>query len=95
MGHYGETRATFMTGDESAIMSLGFQMRDIQMPLAAVQRIAEKGNLVQCAPKDEVHFLQSIATNQKRIAIVRKRGSHAIAADYVALESGFGGQAMI
>ena len=43
-------------------------------PLAAVWRIAEKGNVVQFGPRDEE---------------VRKAGSYVIEADYVAQEPGF------
>ena len=47
MGHYGEKTPTFRAGRGEAVMSLGFQVSDVQKPLAAVWRIAEKGNLVQ------------------------------------------------
>ena len=50
MGHYGEKTATFRAGRGEAVMSLGFQVSDVQKPLAAVWRIAEKGNLVQFGP---------------------------------------------
>jgi hypothetical protein len=53
MGHYGEKTATFRAGGNEAVMSLGFQVSDVQKPLAAVWRIAEKGNVVQFGPKDE------------------------------------------
>ena len=42
MGHYGERVANFKTVGESAIMSLKFQVSDVQKPLAAVRRFAEK-----------------------------------------------------
>ena len=41
-GHYGEKTATFKAGLEQGVMSLGFQVSDVQKPLAAVWRIAEK-----------------------------------------------------
>ena len=44
MGHYGAKETTFMAGKEKTVMGLGFQVSDVQKPLAAVWRIAEKGN---------------------------------------------------
>ena len=57
MGHYGAKEAMFMTGEKKdKVMKLGFQISDVQKPLAAVWRIAEKGNLVQFGPKAEFHY---------------------------------------
>ena len=47
MNHRGEKITTIAT-KEDEIMSLGFQISDVRKPLAAVWRIAEKGNKVQC-----------------------------------------------
>ena len=91
MGHYGEKTATFMAKGQTDIMSLGFQVSDVQKPLAAVWRIAERGNLVQFGPKPEDNFVMNKVTG-KKIAMVRKNGSYVIEAEYVQ-EPGFARQA--
>ena len=92
MGHYGEKTATFRAGGAEAVLSLGFQVSDVQKPLAAVWRIAEKGNVVQFGPRDEDNFIQNVESG-RTINMVRKAGSYVIEADYVAQEPGFTRQA--
>ena len=87
MRHYVEKTATFPAGGSQAVMSLGFQVSDVQKPLAAVWRIVEKGNVVQFGPDDKDNFVR-IETG-KKIHVVRKEGSYVIEADYVARERGF------
>jgi copper chaperone CopZ len=82
MGHYGAKDATFMTGDDKTIMSLGFQVSDVQKPLAAVWRIAEKGNIVQFGPRSEDNFIRNVKTD-KKVKMVRKGGSYVIEAEFV------------
>ena len=93
MNHYGEKEAKFTVGEDPSVMSLGFQVSDVQKPLAAVWRIASKGNLVQFGPKDEDNFIQSIAT-RKKIPMMRKGGSYVVEAEFVTEESGFPRPAM-
>ena len=52
-------------------MSLGFQVSDVQKPLAAVWRIADKGNLVQFGPNPEDNFIQNVTTKRK-IPMIKK-----------------------
>jgi hypothetical protein len=92
MGHYGEKTATFRTGGQESVMSLGFQVSDVQKPLASVWRIAEKGNIVQFGPSESDNFIMNVATGRK-INMVRKAGSYVIEADYVAESPGFPRQA--
>ena len=92
MGHYGEKTATFRAGSQEAVLSLGFQVSDVQKPLAAVWRIAEKGNIVQFGPEEKDNFIQSVATG-KKISMVRKAGSYVIEANYVKESPGFARQA--
>ena len=61
-------------------MSLGFQVSDVQKPLAAVWRIAEKGNIVQFGPREEDNFVQNVKTG-KKIHMVRKGRSYVIEAN--------------
>ena len=88
MGHYGEKVATFRAEGMEGIMSLGLQVSDVQKPLAAVLRIAEKGNIVQFGPRAEDNYIKNIATG-KRICMVRKGGSYVIEAHYVKPEPSF------
>ena len=88
MGHYGEKTATFRAGGAEAVVSLGFQVSDVQKPLAAVWRIAEKGNIVQFGPREEDNFIMNVESG-KKINMVHKAGSYVIEADYVVQEPGF------
>ena len=88
MNHYGEKEAKFTTGGRGPVMSLGFQVSDVQKPLAAVWRIADKGNLVQFGPNPEDNFIQNVTTKRK-IPMIKKGGSYVIEADFVAEEPGF------
>ena len=73
MNHYGEKEAKFTVGQDATVMSLGFQISDALKPLAAVWRIADRGNLIQFGPKEEDNFIQSITT-KKKIPMARKGG---------------------
>jgi hypothetical protein len=91
MGHYGERTANFRTVGEAAIMSLTFQVSDVQKPLAAVRRISEKGNRVVFGPTE--NYIENVATG-RRIQMVKKGGSYVVPAELVIKEwSGFTGQA--
>ena len=61
---------------------LWFQVSDVQKPLAAVWRIAERGNLIQFGPKDEDNFITNKET-RKKIMMVRRNGSYVIEAEFV------------
>jgi hypothetical protein len=88
MGHYGEKNVTFKVGPSSAVMSLGFQVSDVQKPLVAVRRIAEKGNLVKFGPRAEDNYIESVSTGSK-IMMIRKGGSYVIPAEMVVEDMGF------
>ena len=92
MQHYGERQTTFQAGKNRLVMGMGFQVSDVQKPLAAVWRIAEKGNIVHFGPKAEDNYIQNVATGQK-IQMVRKGGSYVVEADFV-MEKDFGRQAV-
>ena len=93
MGHYGERTAQFkVEGENSAVMSLNFQVSDVQKPLAAVRRIAEKGNIVQFGPRGEDNFIVNIKGGEK-VMMARKGGSYVIPAEMVMEEQGFARQA--
>ena len=54
MGQYGSKETMFKTGErDDKMMRLGLQVSDTKKPLAAVWRIADKGNIVQFGPKVE------------------------------------------
>jgi hypothetical protein len=92
MGHYGERLANFkVEGKESGVMSLSFQVSDVQKPLVAVRRIAEKGNIVHFGPGPNDNYIQSMATGVK-VMMVRKGGSYVIPAEML-VEEGFQRQA--
>jgi hypothetical protein len=73
-------------------MSLTFQVSDVQKPLAAVRRIAEKGNTVQFGPRPEDNYIENKTTG-RRIMMVKKGGSYVVPAEVIVQELGFTGQA--
>lgn len=91
MKHYGERRATFRAGKEGPVLGMTFQASDVQKPLAAVWRIADKGNRVCFGPGPGDNFIENIASGE-RIEMRRKGGSYVIMADFVT-DQGFGRQA--
>ena len=91
MNHYGERRTTFRTEGSDTVMGMTFQASDVQKPLAAVWRIAEKGNIVRFGPREEDNFIENVATG-KKIQMIKKGGSYVIKADFVKDEV-FGRQA--
>jgi hypothetical protein len=92
MGHYGERTANFkVVGKDSGVMSLNFQVSDVQKPLVAVRRIAEKGNVVQFGPRPEDNYIENKVTGL-RINMVKKGGSYVIPAEML-IEEGFQRQA--
>ena len=73
------------------MLGMTFQASGAQKPLAAVWRIADKGNRVCCGPGPEDNYVQNIASGEK-IEMVRRGGSYIIKADFVTSQ-GFGRQA--
>ncbi len=70
------------------MMSLGFQVSDVQKPPAAVWRIAEKDNSVHFGPRDEDNFIKNVETG-RTINVIRKAGQHVIEVDYASKKPGF------
>ena len=63
-------------------MGMEFQVSDVRKPLAAVWRIAEKGNRIQFGPTDEECFIKNVKTGEK-VGLTRKGGSYVMAAEYM------------
>ena len=83
MNHYGSRAVTFKTdGKEGRVMGLEFQVSDVRKPLAAVWRIAEKGNVVQFGPTDEECFIKNIRTGEK-VGLTRKGGSYVMGVEFL------------
>ena len=84
MKHFGAREVTFraedMEGDK--MMGLEFQVSEVKKPLAAVCRIAEKGNLVQFGPKEEDNFIKNVKTGEK-VMLRKKGGSYVMAVEYM------------
>jgi hypothetical protein len=91
MKHYGERHTTFRAGKSGSVLGMTFQASDVQKPLAAVWRIADKGNRVCFGPGPEDNYIQNVSSGEK-IAMVRRGGSYVIKADFVT-DQGFGRQA--
>ena len=74
-------------GNKERLMGLEFQVSDVRKPLAAVWRIAEKGNIVQFGPTDADCFIQNIRS-QEKVGLRRKGGSYAMAVDFAEKDGG-------
>ena len=66
--------------DTGAMMGMEFQVSEVRKPLAAVWRIAEKGNLVQFGPREEDKFVKNVKTGEK-VMLRRKGGSYVVAVE--------------
>ena len=83
MNHYGSRATTFRTDDgKGRMMGMEFQVSDVRKPLAAVWRIAEKGNRIQFGPTDEECFIQNISTGEK-VGLKRKGGSYVMEVEFL------------
>ena len=93
INHFGEKTVNFTSGDQDSIMSMGFQVCDVQRPLAAVWRMVEKGNIVQFGPRAEENFIYKPGT-QTKVMLRRKGRYFVLDAELVKLESppGFRGR---
>ena len=60
MKNFGKKRVVFVKDQQKR--AIGFHVTEVRKPLAAVSRIAEKGNIVQFGPKPENCFIQNIQT---------------------------------
>ena len=63
-------------------MGLDFQASDVRKPLAAVWRIAEKGNVVRFGPRDEDNYIQNVETGEKQM-MRRKGRSYVLDVEFV------------
>ena len=84
MKHFGARTVTFKAedGNEGKVMGLEFQVSEVKKPLAAVWRIAEKGNIVQFGPRDEDCFIKNSRTGE-RVGLRRKGGSYVMAVEFL------------
>ena len=75
INHFGSRRVNFEAEDtegEGGMMGLVFQVSDVRKPLAAVWRIAEKGNLVCFGPEEGDNYIMNKKSGKK--VLLKKRG---------------------
>ena len=84
MKHFGARDVTFRAkdSDTTAMMGMEFQVSEVRKPLAAVWRIAEKGNLVQFGPGEADNFVKNVKTGEK-VMLRRKGGSYVMAVEFM------------
>ena len=58
------------------------QVTEVRKPLAAVWRLAEKGNVVQFGPTEDQYFVLNIATG-KRIQLYKRGGSYIMKVEFM------------
>ena len=59
-----------------------FQVTEVKKPLAAVWRLAEKGNLIQFGPLDHQNYILNLAT-RKKVKMHLKGGSYVLKVEFV------------
>ena len=88
MKHYGEKDVKFRATEGcSALSAMKFQVSDVTKPLAAVVKIAEKGNVVQFGPRPGDSFIQSVSTGNK--LLLERRGNSWVIPGQLAPAAGF------
>ena len=65
MKHFGEKDVTFKDQETSAVLGMTFQVTEVRKVLAAVWRLAEKGNIVQFGPEPHHNYILNFATKRK------------------------------
>ena len=64
-----------MRTGENRLKGLPFQMCDVKRPLVSVQRICEKGNIIQFGPTEEDSFIMNVKT-QEKIWLIEENGQY-------------------
>ena len=82
MKHSGELEATFKDIETEGIMGMKFQVTEVKKALAAVWRLAEKGNIVKYGPLDHQNYILNLAT-RKKVRMHRKGGSYVLKVEFV------------
>ena len=82
MKHLGEKEVTFMDSCSGEMLGMTFQVTEVRKPLAAVWRLAEKGNLIQFGPSEAQCFVYNVATG-KKIQLYKKGGSYVMKVQFM------------
>ena len=83
MKHYGEKDVKFRATEGcSALSAMKFQVSDVTKPLAAVVKIAEKGNVVQFGPREEHCFIKNLGTG-KSIPITKEGNAYVLNVEFL------------
>ena len=97
MRNLGKKRVVFAKDGKKR--SIGFHVTEVKKPLAAVSRIAEKGNIVQFGPRPEDCFIQNVLSREKMMMKL-ERGTYILDVEfevdedaYVPADLGFVGPA--
>ena len=79
MRNLGKKKVVFRKDDKRR--SMGFHVTEVKKPLAAVSRIAEKGNLVQFGPRPEDCYIMNIETKEKMMMRL-ERGTYVLDVEF-------------
>ena len=80
--HSGEKDITFKDSQSKEILGMTFQVTEVKKALAAVRRLAEKGNLVQFGLEDHHNFIKNLVTG-KKIMMHKKGRSYILKVEFV------------
>ena len=82
MQHVGEKDVTFKDKESGDVLGTTFQVTEVRKPLAAVWRLAEKGNVIQFGQEESQCFVRNLKTG--RDFQLHKRGrSYVLLVEYV------------
>ena len=82
MKHEGEKDVTFQDAGTAAVLGMTFQVTEVRKALAAVCRLAEKGNIGKFGPEEHHNYIFNLLTKHK-INMHRKGGSYVLKVNFV------------
>ena len=65
MLHQGEKEVTSRDQESGEVLGMTFQVTQVRKPLAAVWRLAEKGNVIQFGQEESQCFVHNLKTGRK------------------------------
>ena len=90
INHFGRRKCLFKGLGSKGVLGMEFQVSEVKKPLAAVWRIAEKGNRVCFGPGEKDNFVENISSGEKMF-LRRVGGSYVLDVDFVSEKEGFFG----
>ena len=65
ISHWGSRKVVMHAGEGGRAVEMGFQVTDVKKPLLSVNRLCEKGNIVQFGPKPQHNYVMNVETGER------------------------------